>query len=538
MIASDRLSLVVGVAGHRDVAPEDEAPLRAAFGGVIDELRRGCRHSPLIVLSSLAAGADTFAAEEAIGRGVPVIACLPMPVEEYERDFSPAQLPRFRSTLAKCDRVIVTSSSRERGYVAAASFVAQFSHVLVAFWDGRAGRGAGGTADAVRMRITRAPHGPAQDMDVPYMPDIGPVYHIVTPHGSGPRPADAFAVTKIHPQRFHDDRTAERDFGAILSHIDTYNADLSTIPAPPGEPRLEAFVERTDAVANRLQARTAAFQIALFACAFLAAAAQIVGRFAIVKVIALAVAFVAYRVARTNDYENRYQDYRALAEALRVQNVWHNAGLRHRLADKAYLSMQEGELQWIRMALRSLYLLCCEARTVAGARYSHPVCRAWLRSQWRYYREASRTNARSERRLDIGAKAALGIGFACSAVALLALALRGELLAILFPPNGGAASADPTTGFFTVLLTAPLALAAILGAIFAHYSEKQNYAANARRYERMFHVVDRARRRLPFQRTPDRDGAEVLFDVGHAALVEHADWLIMRRERPLKVVVV
>lgn len=537
MIDAARLSLIVGVAGHRDVAAGDEAPLRAAFARIVENLQGACPHTPVIVLTGLAAGADTFAADEAIALGLPVVACLPMPPDEFERDFSEAEAARFRATLAKCDRVIVTSTSREIGYVATARFVAQFSHVLVAFWDGRAGRGAGGTADVVRMRVTRSAHGAMNETDVPYMPDIGPVYHVVTPH-AGARPEDAFAIKEIHPQRFHDDKTAARDFGAILAHIDTYNADLAAAPAPAGEQSLESFVARTDAVANRLQARTAAFQVVLFACAFLAAAAQIVGRFAIVKVVALAAALVAYRVARMNDYENRYQDYRALAEALRVQSVWFASGLRHRLADKAYLSMQEGELQWIRMALRSAYLVCCEGRTAANASYAHPACRQWLRSQWRYYYEASRSNARAQRRLDLAAKAALGVGFACSAVAVVGLALQGQLLTALFPPNNAAASPGPATGLFTILLTAPLALAAILGAIFAHFSEKQNYGANARRYERMFHVLDRARRRLPFMRQPDRDGAEVLFEVGQAALVEQADWLIARRERPLKVVVV
>jgi hypothetical protein len=82
-------------------------------------------------------------------------------------------------------------------------------------------------------------------------------------------------------------------------------------------------------------------------------------------------------------------------------------------------------------------------------------------------------------------------------------------------------------------------LAAVLAAIFAHYQEKQNLLGNQRRYQRMFAVFDRARRDLlKIAKGKPGDPKEIVYELGRAALIEHADWLIMRRDRPMKVVIV
>jgi hypothetical protein len=536
-IPTDRLSLVIGVTGHRDVAAADEAPLRAAFGRVIDELSRACPHTPLLVLSGLAAGADAVAAEEAIARNIPVMAVLPMPVAEYERDFSPDQLARFHTLLQASARVVVASQVRENGYVATGRFIAQYSHLVVAFWDGRTGRGAGGTADVVAMRLGGEDREEIES--VPYLPDIGPVDQIVTPRAGAPRPDDAFAVHRRYPRLFLRHGDAERTFARTLAAVDVYNQDLSHTPGARAASALDRLMERTDATANRLQRSTNRFQGILLICAFAVAGVQFVTHFAeIWKVAALLVAFLVYAWARKHDYENRYQDYRAIAEALRVQEAWRAAGLTGRLVDHAYLKMQEGDLQWIRMALRSFYLVACEG---AGTQSEppDPFARAWVRSQWRYYYAASRAQARSRLLLDRIGRAAVAVGIACTLGSLAVLVADHQWYCALIgngcPPE--AVLARTHFAIYANLLTVPVALAAVLIALFDSYAERQSLGPNARRYERMFRVFDRARRTLlRIAAGKPGDPKSVLYELGRAALVEHADWLIMRRERPLKVV--
>ena len=229
-IPIDRLSLVVVVTGHRDIADADIAALRSAFGEVLRGLARECAHVPLLVLSGLAAGADALAAQEAIEQKIPVIACLPMPVEEYEQDFSPEELVRFRSLLAACARVTVTSPHREDGYLATGLYIAQYSHVLVEFWDGIDSRSKGGTSDVVDMRMTGRARSSGEIVGVPYLPDPWPVYQIVTPRRLGPRPSDAFALIPHFPGRYPNDVTVRPIFtgfwGASICIIATLQKRL------------------------------------------------------------------------------------------------------------------------------------------------------------------------------------------------------------------------------------------------------------------------------------------------------------------------
>jgi hypothetical protein len=540
-ILTDRLSFVVGVTGHRDIASEDEAPLRAAFANLLDRLELTCPHTPLVVLSGLAAGADTLAAEEAIAHDIPVLACLPMPQGEYEKDFSPSELERFRALLAACARVTVTSQVREHGYLATGRFIAQYCHLLVGFWDGVTSRGAGGTADVINMRLTGETQSFA-DERIPYFPDLGPVDHIVTPRLSGPRPVAPFTTRRLYPKSYPRQGDLERTLQSILTHIDTYNVDLAQTPAA-GEAQLQTLMDRTDAAANRLQRRTNRYQWFLLVTAFAVAAIQISSHVPpVFKVIGLLVAFLAYSLARRNDYENRYQDYRAIAEGLRVQRAWCNAGLQHRLVDNEYLRIQEGELQWIRMALRFFYLAYCEDRVPPEAAQDAPLWRDWVRSQWRYYYRASRREAGCNDLLDRITLVALVAGIGCTIVSVAVLAAEGLLLCALFAqscPAPQVLAASPYFDFLTNLVTVPVVMAAILGAILSHYSEKQNLRGNARRYERMFHVFDRALRSLRRNTGEHRsDARDIVYELGRAALVEHADWLIMRRDRPIKVVTV
>jgi hypothetical protein len=538
-IPADRLSFVVGVTGHRDVAKDDEPALRAAFGEILRQRASACPHTPLLVLSGLAAGADSLAAEEALARDVPVIACLPMPVQEYEKDFSQEELERFRALLERCARVVVTSQNREGGYVAAGGFIARYSHLLVAFWDRQTSRGAGGTADVVNMRITaRAPR--AELERLAYLPDVGPVDVIVTPRIGNARPPDAFSTKRLYPARFSHESSAERHFESILTRIDAYNSDLA-VTRSRSAPGLQDVMERTDDAANRLQRRTNGFETTLYCLAFAAAAAQIVDHLPpVIKVACLALAFAAYLLARRNDYENRYQDYRALAEGLRVQNAWYCAGLTGHLVDAEYLHMQESELQWIRMALRYFYLLYCEERAYAEASHEHPVCQDWIGSQWRYYYRAQRRQVVVKHVLERVGFAAILLGVASTIASAVVLTANGILGCALSAGFCHQAMPIPRKTFdmLTQLLTEPLVLAAVLGALFAHISEKRNLAANARRYERMFRVFDRARADLrAIREGKPGDPSNVLYELGRAALAEHADWLIMKRDRPIKVIV-
>lgn len=112
---------------------------------------------PLTAVSSLAEGADRLVARAVLDRpGGRLIALLPLPPEDYVRDFAEAgSVEEFNDLLAAADEVEVISPrldddpSREAAYERAGLAVLEHCDRLLALWDGAPARGRGGTADLV-----------------------------------------------------------------------------------------------------------------------------------------------------------------------------------------------------------------------------------------------------------------------------------------------------------------------------------------------------------------------------------------------------
>jgi hypothetical protein len=519
------LPLVVGVSGHRDIPVEAEMPLRERFREFLSQMRAVHPASPLVILTGLAAGADMLAAEEALELGVPVFAALPMPRERYEADFTADQLPRFRRILEQCFKVAVAGSFEEpeRNYIAAGTYIAYYSQLLVVFWDGERGGGPGGTADVVRMR-ERGVVGAAAEEISPYIPDVGPIYHIVTPRAGRPVPPNVFTLTQRLPHRFSGDVTLERDVNDALKRYDLYNSDLNGFPYDASQPALASLAQRTDEAAGAFQRRHFLTLRILYLTAFVAGGVQLVfdslliGN--IVKLGALLGAFVIFRLARRRDDENRYQDYRALAEGLKVQRAWCAAGLSAFLVESSYLQMQQSELQWIRMALRTAYLLYVSGEPECDGSPANPAFTEWCDEQWHFYRNRALQQDRVAARYEWTGAAAMIAALIVTVVATAALA---------------AGSAQSAGAVWDRLATAPLAIAALGALLMRFYVEQRGYRENVRRYQHMFIIFDLAKRRLAASADPERS-LQLAHELGREALTEHANWLMLHRQRPLSFV--
>jgi hypothetical protein len=542
------LPFVVGVTGHRDPPVEAEAELRERFGEVLNRWQQQRSPMPLLVLSGLAAGADILAAEEALDRGIAVLGCLPMPQEEYEKDFTSGELERFRRVLARCSDVVVVGASegRQQNYVDVADFIAYYCHVLVAFWDGLAARGPGGTAQVVELRKGGVPSMVGESL-VAYVPDVGPVVQIVTPRRDQPRPAQCFSVHEIYPERpgwktttnKAEHRAGEQEFENAVAHLERFDRDLSLAPVSAEPSGLAALRDRTDTAANRLQGQTVRSLQSLYVATALAGAAQLTlpadGSFHIPswagiagRIGFLAIAFVVFAIAKRSDYENRYQDYRAIAEALRVQYAWCCAGLHTRLVEASYLQMQQSELEWIRLALRTAYLTTAVASACIEESPAHPEYARWIDGQLTYYETVGKREAKHlQRARQAMLVVAVGGGALSAVAAIVAWALSHHWLTV------------PAAQYVTVLhtlaywATMPVALGGMLALLIRFYVQQRGFTENARRYHHMFTVFDAAKRRL---REHVGDPRKVLEQLGHEALSEHAEWLILHRERPLTFV--
>ena len=82
------IPVVVGVTGHRQLRPEDRKALYESVCAELRALRETCPHSPLVMLNSLAEGADLLCARAAEELGIPLIAALPMARRSSARSFT------------------------------------------------------------------------------------------------------------------------------------------------------------------------------------------------------------------------------------------------------------------------------------------------------------------------------------------------------------------------------------------------------------------------------------------------------------------
>ena len=166
-----RAPILIGVTGHRNIHPGD-TKLSDAVKAECARLRKHYKHSPFVVLSSLAEGADRLVARVAMEElSAELIAVLPMPQNEYERDFLIEESKaEFRSFLSRacfvkeasipegdaCDASrALEGEQRNRQYARAGAIVADHAQVLFAIWDGEARSREGRDRRSSRMVRTR-----------------------------------------------------------------------------------------------------------------------------------------------------------------------------------------------------------------------------------------------------------------------------------------------------------------------------------------------------------------------------------------------
>lgn len=574
------MPLVIGITGHRDLRPEDLPGLESALRGVIGGLQSQYPHTRLLMLSSLAEGADRLGARIALEAGAMLVVPLPMDVAEYELDFkSEASRREFRDLLERAHHFIElppmapahndernAPAPRDERYERAAAFVAASSQIMIALWDGVVNGRVGGTSENVRFKLNGVDPRYRPGASLLDSPETGPVIHIRTPRISNPNVAEPLRIETLYPSSPGGSNVGERGYEQrVFGRIETYNADaVSHEPAIAGavtrssgylSPRPDSALNAGAAAIRRIYAVTDAlalhFQIAnrrmlltLFVWIFVAAVLFeaykglaegfhfLVGLYAA----AVAAAFLWYYFASREDHRSKFLDYRALAEGLRVQFFWWLGDIREDVASH-YLRKQRDELDWIRVASANANILANVAHARAAAPHEHDpktaletVLSDWVVRQRDYYVRATWRDQKLADRLD-----SLAQWFLWAAIALTVV--RGLLLVVhtgVFQTAADWLAAAPETPrvldvFITVLF--------VVAALLHNYSEKRALSQQAKQYERMSVMFEACATRLPglIEHRHYGQARELIRELGREALNENADWVVLHRERPLEL---
>jgi len=139
---------VIGFTGHRHLA--DGEKVGRALRNVVESLRAEIP-GKLIGYSSIAIGADTLFAETCIALGIPWVALLPRPREDFKKDFTESDWAKTSELLQQAARVesLPPARSRDLGYLEGGLSTVDEADIMIAVWNGEPSRGTGGTAEVV-----------------------------------------------------------------------------------------------------------------------------------------------------------------------------------------------------------------------------------------------------------------------------------------------------------------------------------------------------------------------------------------------------
>jgi hypothetical protein len=566
--ATDPVPLVVAVTGHRDLVEHELAEIRSSVREFLQGLARDYPDIPVTVMSGLAAGADLLVAEEALELGCRVIGVLPMPRDLYQQDFPEgAERDRFDDACSRVTGLIELpltpgatraliqeqGNNRDRQYAQLGVFLSAHCHVLLALWDGKPSDDLGGTAQVVQFHQydTMPGYTPraAAEQQILADDESDLVYHIACsrarPDGAPREDLAALETSWLTTDEFNPrsrelplrhrlifERTAEFNRDAAL-HAAAIAAGAYPLCAEAemlGLNRCLAGINSRFCVADWLaihyQRRTLRALRITHVLAFLMGSMFILYSdldtldnflygFLAFFAVALAVLYTAGRGA----WHRKYLDYRALAEGLRVQFFWAAAGVGHtnvtKFAHDNFLQKQDVELGWIRNVMRVAGMRCDVVRREDPSGIEFTV-REWIgdddSGQLGYYRRKS-----SER---LGRHKLTGklevVSLSIGAIVITSLLVFGSIMP------------DPMRN--GLILT--LGIMLLLAGVRQTYAHRTAESELIKQYEFMYRIFRNAKRRLRLA-TDDAERRRILLLLGNASLDEHAEWIIVHRERPL-----
>lgn len=569
------IPLYLGITGHRDIRDEDMAVLKQLIKEFIKKKQNQCPHTPVILLSPLAEGADRIAALAAIECKIDFIALLPMPAEEYKKDFVLHEsIVEFENLITKASSIIElplqegvtiknvnTLEKRNEQYYQNGLFLARQCHTLIALWDGIDNGKKGGTSNVVKLKQSGIP-GKFEDRKKRlHHLQTGPIYHIITPRKSNPFIEKPIPKKISYPIHYGEDLgTAVKYDEEIHNRIDSFNKDViakwpdlqKIVKAIAKElftnhPHLEQDkslneIAKKYAIAGELSGiyqrkRFRALQVLLslvvLAFLFLHSNTEFFHEPLILLLypVTMGIGAIWFFIASRKHYEYKHEDYRALSEAYRIQFFLKACGKNDNVSDH-YLKRHRGELEWVLYTLRTSFLNDWKSEyrpvnmdiTIKAFIF---LKTNWVNHQLEYFRRKTIEHNNSSKRWNLLANFSFVIAI-LSACLLFLISFYSEK----FPEN---------LKIFESNLHATLACSTsvflVLAAALHGYSEKMIFAEQAKNYQQMAQLFQLASDKFDhaIQTNDQSEANDIISELAQEALLENGDWLLLHRSRPLEI---
>ncbi len=561
------IPFLVAATGHRDLRPQDLDRLRREVRAVFVGIHSRMPNTPIFLLTGLAEGADQLVAEVALEQDVRLVAALPMPIDIYKEQMTAGAQKRLEGLLTLSsvqielplerrtpEMIRASDEVRSECYEALARFLARYGQSLIALWDGKNSLKPGGTSSVVHY--VRSGESDESSADKELL--CGVVYQVVTPRMGDSTYAPEIKTIELGCERqpfvegrdrgpTNDDAGQLSHFAQVESAFERFNRtaanfvnrgsevksrliDDETMPLSNFQKTLETLYEVADRISVQANGRRklilgAILLTAIIGTLFYGIHGEMFGTrvwlwfsFPFFVIVAL----VLHRTARANHVEDTYLDARALAEALRVQFFWTTAGIAEPV-DRYYLVDRRAELDWIRIALKNVWLINRgRDETLSKNPNLMKVLDSWVKNQERWYGVKADRQSRSVRLREKVSK-----------YGLLAAVLWSILVPIGIMVFRSARQSQPEWVYES--LHVALAVPALLAGAYRLWIEQAGYEEQSRDYRSMEREFAIKARELEKHMDEIEIAQNLLLTLGIEALKENGRWLLMHRERPLEV---
>lgn len=589
------IPVIVGITGHRNIVDEDKPKIKARVIESLREIQTFCKSTkkngkdtPIIMLNGFAQGADMLCAEAAFELGIDVYAVLPREEDKYLESFdNQTDKQKLHGYIQKAKRVILAPDMEKNKewlqthsdisddsyeYRQLGIYIAEHSHILIALWDGNSPKTqfGCGTYEVIKFALEhnylnrehlftpglindtavvwiksrRQGDGSEADIRKTWLTsnlaersgrDDGNNDHLVVSNEPPAFLRDIIKKTVKYNEKGFTLAENKVKLWKETQELDDYRKSLRYHYAKADERSYNGNQTK-----YLLFLRLLAIAASLVALTFLIYDDASLSYMIFPCTVLIGIIVVLNLVGARKAYHKDYIEYRAFAEALRIQFYLSICSNEIPVADSVcelYSWGQKVEFVWIDKAVRALSVLC-EANRLAID--SSKAIETWIgtsvkpKGQLQYHREKIKTNTKMARRYDILSKCLLGTTLLIYA-AILVLEISAYVYGVLganFFWNGNFAGSVSWRNFGAIVLGA-VAAAALL---FSSYWGKLSYDRKASDNDKMGKFYAAAYER--WQKVKDRSEKErelFLKEIAREEIIENGIWYSYVNENRLEI---
>ena len=385
---------IFSVTGHRDIHENAIPHIKEILKDTFNSFKENYSHTPAILISALAEGADMLVAEVALECGVELHVMLPYQEDAYLKSFDNTQnIQKFKDLISQASRVEVIADinhhTATESYELLGKKLADLSTILIALWDGKDTGKKGGTSEVIKYKMS-------QKGKIRERHRGSAVYIIYTPRDEGDFVPEKIVLEKKYIGHY----IKEKDFENFMINIDTLNREIEE-KKESGGTYLQNMMKFFERKASTNQRKFKLYSKLILMISGLSIVSlefyHDFGKDAGLMLYGagLLVAFLTYFVfMKKGAVQNNFVYSRGFAEALRIQNAWNASNIDASVADR-YLTDQHHKYTWIRIALKNMTYMDNRPFVPTYDKGSRPE--DWINGQIDYYKSAIKDRERRYR---------------------------------------------------------------------------------------------------------------------------------------------